>query len=81
MQALVSHSYQLSPLILAISKYNQVVGDWIIEQLMNPQSELSHAKLLTEVILSSKDVVSRLVKLHNYMLPKLLALNAQNNKS
>lgn len=34
MSALGTHSLQLSSLMMAISKYNHEVGDWLVDKLM-----------------------------------------------
>ncbi|CAK71945.1 unnamed protein product (macronuclear) [Paramecium tetraurelia] len=79
MNALNSYSFQLSPLILAIAKYNHQVGDWLVMKLME-YPEQSHSKLLSQIILEGEHVHERFLKLHNHLFEKLLALQINNHQ-
>ncbi|CAD8160802.1 unnamed protein product [Paramecium pentaurelia] len=79
MNALNSYSFQLSPLILAIAKYNHQVGDWLVLKLME-HPEQSHSKLLSQIILEGEHVHERFLKLHNHLFEKLLALQINNHQ-
>ncbi|CAD8078852.1 unnamed protein product [Paramecium sonneborni] len=79
MNALNSYSFQLSPLILAIAKYNYQVGDWLVVKLME-YPEQSHSKLLSQIILEGEHVHERFLKLHNHLFEKLMALQINNHQ-
>ncbi|CAK77506.1 unnamed protein product (macronuclear) [Paramecium tetraurelia] len=70
MNALNSYSFQLSPLILAIAKYNHEVGDWLVVKLME----------YPEQYLEGEHVHERFLKLHNHLFQKLLALQINNHQ-
>jgi len=53
----------IEPTFIAISTFNDEMGDWIIQKLYENYAEKSHAALLGELILCSKQETSRRILL------------------
>jgi hypothetical protein len=64
--SLETYESQITPLLLAISP----LADWILDQLLNTQHELVHARLVTEIVL--RDPTERVPKLHKFVITSLL---------
>lgn len=62
----------LSPVFVAISSYNRVMGDYFINNFLKLDKQEQHTRLVTELIISSKDFLYERMKiLHRFIIDQV----------
>ena len=62
----------IEPTFIAISSYNNEMGDWIISQFLNNSSIYKHAALVGEIVMCNKEELPRrLLLLQNHVMKEL----------
>lgn len=74
---LISHEDQLSPIFLAISQYNQEIGDWMIDKFFTEMRSKQSSKMIQKIIVSSTKLSKlRVQKVLKIIFTELKALQS-----